>query len=106
VLIDGLPNGNPHPKLYSTYRENNFINSDYWVLKDAGWFKLRNAEFGYTLPHTFTEKFGVGALKLFFRGSNLLTISKIKDKDPESLDAGLTNFPLLRTLTGGISVSF
>jgi len=105
VLIDGLPNGNPHPALSPEYRNNNFINSDYWVV-DGSWFKLRNAELGYTLPYTLSEKFGVGALKVFARGTNLFTISKINDRDPENLDAGIGNFPLCRTFTGGISVSF
>jgi len=105
VLIDGLPNGNPHPALSPEYRNNNFINSDYWVV-DGSWFKLRNAELGYTLPFNLSEKFGVGSLKLFARGTNLFTISKIKDLDPESLDAGVGNFPLCQTFTGGISVSF
>jgi hypothetical protein len=105
VLIDGLPNGNPHPVLSPEYRNNNFVTSDYWVV-NGSWFKLRNAELGYTLPYTLTEKFGVGALKVFVRGTNLLTVSKIKDRDPESIDAGIGNFPLCRTITGGISVSF
>ncbi|MDR1153431.1 MAG: SusC/RagA family TonB-linked outer membrane protein [Bacteroidales bacterium] len=105
VLIDGLPNGNPHPVLSPEYRNNNFVTSDYWVV-NGSWFKLRNAELGYTLPCTLTEKFGVGALKVFVRGTNLLTVSKIKDRDPESIDAGVGNFPLCRTITGGISVSF
>ena len=105
VLIDGLPNGNPHPILSPEYRNNNFINSDYWVV-DGSWFKLRNVELGYTLPYTLTEKFGVGTLKVFARGTNLLTISKIKDRDPEAIDAGIGNFPLCRTITGGISISF
>jgi TonB-linked SusC/RagA family outer membrane protein len=105
VLIDGLPNGNPHPVLSPEYRNNNFISSDYWVV-DGSWFKLRNVELGYTLPYMMTEKFGVGTLKIFVRGTNLLTISKIKDRDPEAIDAGIGNFPLCRTLTGGVSISF
>lgn len=46
------------------------------------------------------------SLKIYFRGGNLLTLSKIKDLDPENLDAGITNFPLYRTLTGGVSITF
>jgi len=105
VLIDGLPNGNPHPVLSPEYRNNNFITSDYWVV-DGSYFKIRNAEIGYTLPVALTERIGVGKLKLFARGFNLLSFSKIKDLDPENLDAGVGNFPLCRTFTGGISVSF
>ena len=105
VLIDGLPNGNPHPVLSPEYRNNNFIASDYWIV-NGSWFKLRNAELGYTLPYTLTEKVGVSTLKIFVRGANLMTISKIKDRDPEAISAGISNFPLCRTITGGVSVSF
>ena len=37
---------------------------------------------------------------------NLLTFSKIKDLDPERLNAGITNYPAYMTVTGGLSVSF
>ena len=105
VLNDGLPNGNPHPVLRADSSENNFVNSGWWVVK-GDYFKLRNAEFGYTLPHKVTKKFGLNMLKVFVRGTNLFTISKIKDLDPESLDAGVGNFPLCTTLTAGLSFSF
>lgn len=105
VLIDGLPNGNPHPVLSPQYRNNNFITSDYWVV-DGSYFKLRNVEVGYTLPYMLTERINVGKVKVFVRGTNLFTISKIKDLDPENLEAGVGNFPLGKTITGGVSVSF
>ncbi|WP_298647593.1 SusC/RagA family TonB-linked outer membrane protein [uncultured Proteiniphilum sp.] len=105
VLIDGLPNGNPHPVLSPQYRNNNFITSDYWVV-DGSYFKLRNVELGYTLPYMLTEKINIGKVKVFVRGANLFTISKIKDLDPENLEAGVGNFPLGKTITGGVSVAF
>lgn len=105
VVVNGLPNGNPHPVLRTHYSNNNFINSDYWVV-DGSYFKLRNVELGYTLPYLTTSKFGINSLKLFMRGTNLFTISKIKDLDPESLSAGVSNFPLCTTITGGVSFSF
>jgi hypothetical protein len=48
----------------------------------------------------------ISNLKLFFRGANLATISKIKDLDPENLDAGVGSYPSFMTLTGGLSFSF
>lgn len=105
VLNTGLPNGNPHPVLRADDANNNFITSDYWKV-DGGFFKLRNLEFGYTLPHNASKKIGLNSLKFFFRGTNLFTISKIKDLDPENIDAGVGNFPLATTLTGGISFTF
>lgn len=105
VLTDGLPNGRPHPVLKAEYSNNNFQSSDYWVV-NGSFFKLRNAELGYTFPHAISKKIGLNTLKIFARGTNLFTISKIKDLDPESLEAGVGNFPLGTTLTGGLSIAF
>lgn len=105
VVVDGLPNGNAHPQLSVLSSENNFVSSTYWIVNGA-FMKLRNVELGYTLPHKVTQKIALNDVKLFTRGYNLLTFSKIKDLDPENLDAGIGNFPLCSTLTAGISVSF
>lgn len=105
VLVTGLPNGNTHPVLRADNSTNNFVASDYWVV-EGGYFKLRNAELGYTLPHSTCKKIGLNTIKLFVRGTNLFTISRIKDLDPECLDAGINDFPLFTTVTGGFSFSF
>ena len=78
VIFKGLPNGNAHPVLRAENNFNNFVDSDYWVV-NGGFFKLRNMELGYTLPSKWSESFGVHKLKIFFRGANLFTISKIED---------------------------
>lgn len=105
VVVDGLPNGNPHPRLSVKSVDNNFVSSTYWIVNSA-FFKLRNVEFGYTLPSRITEKVGMNKVKVFTRGHNLMTFSKIKDLDPENISAGVGNFPLSTTYTMGISVSF
>ena len=105
VLKTGLPNGNAHPALRADNSTNNFVASDYWVV-NGSFFKLRNLELGYTLPASFTDAIGVHAVKFFARGTNLFTISKIRDLDPENLNAAVDNYPLFRTVTGGISFSF
>ncbi len=105
VVIDGLPNGNVHPQLSVLSSENNFVSSTYWIVNGA-FMKLRNVELGYTLPHKLTQKIAINDIKIFTRGYNLMTFSKIKDLDPENLNAGIGNFPLCSTLTAGVSVSF
>lgn len=105
IIENGLPNGNPHPILRAGSNSNNFVDSDYWVAK-GGFFKLRDAEFGYTFPVKWTSKVKINKLKIFARGTNLFTISNIKDLDPECIDAGISGYPLTRTVTGGLSFSF
>lgn len=105
VLVNGLPNGNPHPTVRATNTVNNFQNSEYWLI-DGGFFKIRNVEVGYTFPQKWTSKIAITDLKLFFRGANLATISKIKEVDPENMSAGIDSYPSFMTLTGGLSFSF
>lgn len=100
------PVNNPegsYPKLTTTTGSNNFMNSDFWI-ENSSFVRLKNIELSYTLrnnPGSFARK-----IKLFARGSNLLTFSKIKDLDPEALNAGISNYPLLKNVSGGLIVSF
>jgi hypothetical protein len=49
---------------------------------------------------------GGRAIKIYVRGSNLLTLSKVKDVDPESLNSGVSVYPLFRTFSGGVKFNF
>jgi hypothetical protein len=49
---------------------------------------------------------GGRAIKVYARGANLLTFSKIKDVDPESISSGVTLYPLFRTFSGGVKFNF
>lgn len=45
-------------------------------------------------------------IKLFARATNLFVISSEKNLDPEIMNAGVTNYPVFATVTGGICVTF
>ncbi|MNY83058.1 hypothetical protein D3C86_2255590 [compost metagenome] len=45
-------------------------------------------------------------IRVYVRGANVLTFSKIKDVDPESINSGITSYPLFRTFTGGVKLTF
>jgi hypothetical protein len=49
---------------------------------------------------------GIRGIRFFVRGANLLTISKVKEVDPESINSGVTTYPLFKTYTGGIKLTF
>jgi TonB-linked SusC/RagA family outer membrane protein len=105
IVIDGLPNGNPHPQLSIRDLDNNFVNSDYWSISGS-YFKLRSVELGYTIPSGLTKKINITKCKVFTRGYNLFTISNIKKLDPENINAGINNYPLMTSVTAGLTVSF
>ncbi len=107
VLDRYHPENNPggmYPRLTTTSSSNNFINSSYW-LESSAFFRMKNAQLSYTFEFKSSNN-PLRKLKLFVNGTNLFVLSKIKDLDPEVMNAGVTNYPLARTITGGISASF
>jgi TonB-linked SusC/RagA family outer membrane protein len=105
VVKDGLPNGNPQPLLTTTSGINDFQTSDYWIA-DNGYVKLKNLSVSYNLPKSWISPLKISNAKFSLYGTDLLTFSKIKKSDPESLNAGVTDFPLFSTYALGISVTF
>jgi len=93
-----------YPILTTLDGANSFRNSDFWI-EDASWFRLKNVELSYTFPNKKQPLSGKG-FRVFVRGTNLFVLSKIKDLDPEVLDAGVTNNPLTAYYTGGVSFTF
>lgn len=96
------PQGN-QPSLTTSNGVNNTVASDFWT-ESGDFFRLKNVELSYTLD--FSPGSTVKKSKFFVRGNNLFVISSIKDLDPEAPNAGVTNYPVLRMITGGVSVSF
>lgn len=93
------------PRLTTQQNQNNYRSSSLWM-RSGNFFKLRDAMLSYSLPQNITNKMALKQVKLFVRGSNLFTISSIKDLDPEYIDAGVTGYPFFRSFTGGINVVF
>jgi TonB-linked SusC/RagA family outer membrane protein len=65
-----------YPRLSASFSDNNFRNSTFWLYKN-NWFTLQTVQLTYSLPRAMA---GLKDARIFVRGSNLLTISKIKDK--------------------------
>jgi hypothetical protein len=98
--IDGA-----YPRLTYYKVNNNFLTSSYW-LRNGGYFKIQNIELAYTVPAKNLQFIGGRAVRIYLRGANLLTLSKIKDVDPESINSGVSVYPLFRTFTAGIKLNF
>jgi hypothetical protein len=95
-----------YPRL-TTVSQNNYQYSTFWVAK-AAYFRLKNVEISYTFPVTAIRKLAMNDLKLYVRGTNLAAVSSLKkySVDPENINAGITGYPLFRTITAGISCKF
>jgi len=97
--------GGAYPRLTYYKVENNFKGSTYWLTK-GGFFKVQNIELAYTLPTKTANAISARGVRIFVRGANLLTVSKMKDLDPESMGSGIDSYPLFKTFTAGIKLSF
>ena len=67
-LVNGLLIVSPR-KWGSSYRD-----SQAWNMK-ASYLRLKSFEVGYILPRTFTKKYGVENLRLYFNAYNLFTFT-------------------------------
>jgi TonB-linked SusC/RagA family outer membrane protein len=97
--------GGAYPRLTYYKVNNNFVPSKFWMA-NGSYFKIQNIELSYTIPARMLQFIGGRAIKVYARGANLLTFSKIKDVDPESISSGVSLYPLFRTFSGGVKFNF
>lgn len=101
------PENNPdgwYPRLTTTEGDNNFVGSTFWI-QDASFFRLKNVELSYTISSKRANSI-IKKIKLYGRGTNLFVLSSEKNLDPEVMNAGVTNYPVYRTFTGGVTLTF
>ena len=82
--------------------------SDRFLL-DASYLNIPNIQVGYTLPVSFTRKFGVERLRVYLACDNVVYWSKRQGLDPRYSFTGATNFSNyspIRTISGGVTVQF
>ena len=92
---------------------------DKW-LEDASYLRLKNLTIGYTLPKEWARKVGMNNLRVYFTGTNLLTLTKYTGLDPEvntnaTRNTGGANFPtpgidnnaypIAKTFTFGLNIT-
>ncbi len=94
-----------HPRI--TNRNDQYFSggNTYW-LRNRDYLRLKNLEIGYTIPNALTSKVGIGSLRIYANGLNLLTFAKLKVYDPESDNATGQYYPQSRIINTGLSVTF
>lgn len=83
---------------------NNFVASSFWV-QDNSFTRLKYVELGYTLPGNLLKRIGLSSTRVFVNGYNVFLWDKVKYKDPEATESGLT-YPLQRSFSVGLNVKF
>jgi len=91
------------------------------LIQDASYIALRNLTIGYTLNSELTDKIGVGSLRLYLAGTNLLYLmgNDYTSFNPEGIETENSNYggpttygyqegasPIVRSFTFGLNVNF
>ena len=85
---------------------NNYLLSDWWI-RSAAFFRIKNINLGYTLPASMLNKMKISNLRVYVSGQNLLTFTSAwRGFDPEINNANAEFYPLMRTFTAGVNVTF
>jgi TonB-linked SusC/RagA family outer membrane protein len=84
---------------------NNTAISSWWV-KDIGFIRLKNVDFGYQFPQSLFNKWGLKSATVYLQGYNLLTFSKFKLWDPEEGTVNGTQYPNVKTIALGFRAVF
>ncbi|HPL76833.1 MAG TPA: SusC/RagA family protein, partial [Paludibacteraceae bacterium] len=85
--------------------DNNEKRTSSYYVEDGSYMKLRNAQLGYSFPHTLITKAKLEKVRFYISGQNLFTI---KSKDFSGLDPENPNlaYPISKTVTFGLNVAF
>lgn len=68
------------------------------------YIRMKNIEFGYSLPSRFNRALGIEKLRVYVSGLNLLTTSRMKLIDPE-LNTG-QDYPIQKVVNLGLTLTF
>jgi TonB-linked SusC/RagA family outer membrane protein len=92
------------PRLGNSYNEKY---SSFW-LDEADYLRLKNMELGYTFDKNLLRGFGVENLRVYIQATNLLTITSLKNYDPEksSGDTRGDVHPNIKSFSFGVNVKF
>jgi TonB-linked SusC/RagA family outer membrane protein len=97
VYVPGLyPYSGTTPDANSAYNVNN-----------ASYARLKSITLGYTLPSELTKKVGLKRLRVYVSGYDLITITGIRNVDPEhTQDLYGEQYPLNKTINFGLNATF
>ncbi|MEM6720051.1 MAG: TonB-dependent receptor [Bacteroidota bacterium] len=96
----------------STNASNNRLFSDFFV-EDGSYLRIQNIQVGYSLPDSILEKIHLDRFRIYFSVNNLHTFTNYRGYNPDVSNANplaagvdLGQYPLARTFTTGVNVSF
>ncbi|HRZ96546.1 MAG TPA: TonB-dependent receptor [Paludibacter sp.] len=93
-----------YPRMSIGTNNNNYRNSTYWQ-RDGGFIRLKYMEVGYSMPKKIYQKLGLGPVRIYLSGTNLLTFSKFNMWDPEISGGQGQGYPPTRVISAGLNLN-
>lgn len=83
------------------------VANDFWII-DASYLRVKNVQFGYSIPTQVLDKVGLNRLRLYFSGTNLLTFSNYYEGyDPDQrLSPDARFYPVTAVYSLGVNLGF
>lgn len=105
--LDRWSTSNPNGSMPSLGNSYNEAYSSFWLDK-ADYLRLKNIELGYNFDKNLLRGIGIESLRLYLQATNLLTITSLKNYDPEktSSDTRGDVHPNTKSFSFGVNIKF
>ena len=103
MYTDENPNA-MYPRVYTNNSKNQVSVGSTWHLYSADYLRIKTLQLGYTLPKKIIKKMSIDRLRLYVNLENFFTRTSYPGLDPEI--GGDINYPLLKTTSAGLNISF
>jgi TonB-linked SusC/RagA family outer membrane protein len=112
VWLDGWREDNKDgkmPRIWNDVNSNSYpqnVMSTFWV-QNTSYLRLKNLQLGYTFPSKLIKGAGLSGLRVYYSTENLFTIdSMLLNLDPETSSDRASSFPLIKTHSFGVNLTF
>ena len=94
-----------YPRLSWGTNSNNSQSSTWW-LRNMSMLRMKDIEIGYSFPKHWVTTIGLSNVRLYAKGSNLLTFSAFDLWDPELDTSNGAKYPIMKSFSIGLDVNF
>jgi len=75
-------------------------------LDDMSYLRMKNIMLGYTLPKKWTQRLSISSLRVYGSTENIFTLTNYRGLDPEKIGSTVDVYPLTKSFSVGVNVSF
>jgi TonB-linked SusC/RagA family outer membrane protein len=97
------------PRIWNNTNSNSYperVLSTFW-LQNTSYLRLKNLQVGYTIPMQLTRRVGLATARIYYSAENLFTIDDMLiSLDPETSSERASSYPLIKTHSFGVNLTF